>query len=79
MALVLKNICPYCGTETVKLLLLDEATNYVAQAYVEDAINTAIAIDMVVPNIDYDAPSIHYHKEIKVNYCPMCGRRLAND
>lgn len=23
MALVLKNICPYCGTETVKLLLLD--------------------------------------------------------
>lgn len=36
-------------------------------------------ISNLVPMLDYHIPRFEFFKNIKINYCPMCGRKLSND
>lgn len=78
--------CPYCHEtadecESVKLLFIDEkfkksTYDYVAQAWIWF---DRLHFEVIVPMLDYHIPRFEFFKNIKINYCPMCGRKLSND
>lgn len=73
------NRCPYChegANETVKLLYIDEKENCASQAYIW---NDQLHIEVVYPNIDYPMPQFGFYQNFKINYCPMCGRKLTEE
>ena len=78
-----ENKCPYCHEtadecESVKLLFIDEKFKkstyyYVAQAWIW---LDRLHFEVIVPMLDYHIPRFEFFKNIKINYCPMCGRKL---
>ena len=78
-----ENKCPYCHEtadecESVKLLFIDEkfkksTYDYVAQAWIW---LDRLHFEVIVPMLDYHIPRFEFFKNIKINYCPMCGRKL---
>lgn len=59
--------CDYCNS----LIPLMEVTN--GTIYVENR----TLINFINWDYDNDCPSTE-HESIKINYCPMCGRKLEN-
>ena len=69
--------CPYCHHETGKKhYTLLECHYFANDNYVEATvdINTDKSMSLIVG--DYYGDNTD---EIKINYCPMCGRKLTHD
>ena len=81
-----ENKCPYCHEtadecESVKLLFIDEkfkksTYDYVAQAWIW---LDRLHFEVIVPMLDYHIPRFEFFKNIKIKYCPMCGRNLMEE
>lgn len=80
-----ENKCPYChGTvgkcESAKLLFIDKQIekniyNYVAKAWIYlDQLHFEVMTPMLAYHIRFE-----FFKNIKINYCPMCGRNLMEE
>lgn len=73
--------CPYCHHETRKNhYILLECHYFANDNYVEATvdINTDKSMSLIVGDYygdDYGDDT----DEIKINYCPMCGRKLSNE
>lgn len=69
--------CPYCQHETRKKHYVLLTCHYFANDnYVEATvdINTDKSMSLIVGDYYGDDTD-----EIKINYCPMCGRKLTHD
>jgi uncharacterized protein (UPF0212 family) len=68
--------CPYCGYNTGYLIetLIDVHYDDDTDMFVNIADGK---LHVEVDNPDIDFPTIDEWQ--KINYCPMCGRRLNND
>ena len=73
MAVVSKNICPYCHFES--------GSEDPMKAFYTDGCKLFIrkdnSLELAIYTFDIDIDIFKFGKKIK--FCPMCGRRLAND
>lgn len=69
--------CPYCHHETGKIHYELQECHYLANDnYVEATVDINADKSMSLIVGDYYGDNTD---EIKINYCPICGRKLTND
>lgn len=69
--------CPYCHHETGrKHYVLLECHYFANDNYVEATVDINTDKSMLLTISDYYGENMD---EIKIKYCPMCGRKLTND
>lgn len=82
MMTVAKENCPYCHTDICYTGSAGEREEKVPQKYLynyesqDSLFNAAIYVLSKELCIDVDDESGALADQIKINYCPMCGRKL---
>lgn len=68
--------CEYCGDSKV---LLSGVRYYRGQEYIVDTVDIEGCYMSLRKDYKQEDDGIVEMCDIKINYCPMCGRKLDND
>jgi hypothetical protein len=68
----MKNNCLYCKNKIKNIDIINSG-------FYNDGVIVTIRYGLLHTNAWYDSFSGMDIKDVKINFCPMCGRKLEND